>query len=361
MHRRLRVVSAEHGAGTLEYLGVVIVASVLVTALITSGIIPAVPDAVKQAICKIGPNGGGCGGGGDGDGGAGGEPANVQAGGTPPAPSPGQADNPDREDTARDAREDRRNRGRGDETQPNDGTPGQPTPTSPLGEPVPGESVPDPDPPAWQPSDEGAGEHGSKGAGLNDHFTKFAAEAAANTMGRSWPDASRNLLHFLGNSGDPLEQDVDKMLDDVSEFQDTVDDDQTSLGLTAVEEAKRRGASGPLTFPVNTAWTGFGYDETGALEYDNDNWFYALGGWQYNLTGEVTVYPPATPGGQWRYEVTTRVNVRDQYNWDGTKSTQIGPFTVDDETLAELHRKGLAQEYSVRGRSERSTREGSVP
>lgn len=53
--------------------------------------------------------------------------------------------------------------------------------------------------------------------------------------------------------------------------------------------------------------------------------------------------------------------MRDQYNWDGSKSTQIGPFNVTDEQLAQLHRSGLAQEYTNYGRSSETTVEGSVP
>lgn len=49
---------------------------------------------------------------------------------------------------------------------------------------------------------------------------------------------------------------------------------------------------------------------------------------------------------------------RDQYNWDGTKSTQIGPLTVTDEQLARLHRAGIAQEYTLTGESAVTTRKG---
>lgn len=45
------------------------------------------------------------------------------------------------------------------------------------------------------------------------------------------------------------------------------------------------------------------------------------------------------------------VRVADLYNWDGNKSTQIGPFNVKDSQLQELHRAGLAQEYDMSGES----------
>jgi hypothetical protein len=358
----------DRGAGTIEYVGALVVAAATVAVLVSTGALGKVlPAGVENAICKIGV--GGCAdpetladtvqtttvaGPAPADPGAG-DPGSNDPGSNDPDP----AANPDRRDSERGARDDRRGRGDGS-TKPNDGLPGGPQPSDSLGEPVPGTSVPEPDPPAWTPVDQGAGEHGSESAGIGDRATDFAAELAANALAGRWPDASRNLLHFLGNSGEPIEQDVNKILGDVPEFKQRVDGDRQSLGLDAVAEARRRGVTGPVTFPVNTPWTGFGYDENG-LVYDNQNWFYALGGWQYNHTGQVTVYPPGEPGGQWRYEVKTRVNLRDQYNWDGNKSTQIGPFNVTDEQLAELHRKGLAQEYSISGRSDVATSEGSAP
>jgi hypothetical protein len=115
---------------------------------------------------------------------------------------------------------------------------------------------------------------------------------------------------------------------------------------------------GPITFPVSTSWDGFGY-EKGASVVDVKNWYYATGGFAYNLTGQVTVYPPETPGGEWRYVQDVTVNVRDRYNWDGSKSTQIGPFTVTDAQLQELHRAGLAQEYNMLGESSNRRSEGS--
>lgn len=148
--------------------------------------------------------------------------------------------------------------------------------------------------PAREPVDDGGGEHDSEDAGLGDRATEFAAEAAANAMSGSWPDASRNLLHFLGNSGEPLAQDVDRMLSDLPELSDAVAQRQADVAALAVERARAESATGPLSFPVGTAWTGFGYDDTG-LVYDNSTWFYALGGWQYSLTGQVTVWPPTDP------------------------------------------------------------------
>ena len=220
---------------------------------------------------------------------------------------------------------------------------------------MPGSSVDEPDPPAWPPADEGAGEYDSQRAWPWDHAKKVAIETAANLMAGKWPDASRNLSHYLANTGEPLEQDVNQILSDVPEFQAKVDEVRTALGEDAVARAQETGATGPQTFPISTAWSGYYIGPE-----QSQNWFYALGGVSYNLTGQVTVYPPTSPGGEWRYEVSTRVNLYDQYNWDGGKSTQIGPITVTDEELARLHRQGLAREYRNQGRSDTTTTEGTV-
>ena len=216
--------------------------------------------------------------------------------------------------------------------------------------------MPEPTPPAWQPPDTGSGAYNSQRAWPWDHGKKVLVELAANAMASKWPDAARHLSHYLANTGQPLQQDVNRILHDVPQFQTQVDTTRTRLGEDAVSRAKASGATGPVTFPIDTPWNGYYIDPS-----QSANWFYALGGVSYNLTGQVTVYPPSTPGGPWRYEVSTRVNLRDQYNWDSGKSTQIGPITVSDDEMARLHRQGLAREYLNEGQSDISTTKGTVP
>ncbi len=145
------------------------------------------------------------------------------------------------------------------------------------------------------------------------------------------------------------------------EFQAQVDRKAGDLIGTAVARARADSITGPVTYPVSSDWRGFGY-KNGALVYDNSNWFYALGGWQSAQTGTITVYPPSEPGEPMRYTSSLTVRIMDQYNWDGTKKTSIGPFQVTDEQPAELHRKGLAQEFTATGQTTQPrTREGMLP
>jgi hypothetical protein len=340
--RRNRVrTGGDAGAGALEYVGGILIAALVVSGAYLGVAGEHVQGALSGAVCTI--LNAGC-------------QATTVADqtGQPPGSTVTGTDQ-SRRDAERGTRDNRRGRGQ-DKAPAQPGSPGTTKPGAPLGVPVPGTTVPTPQPPSWTPSDPGAGKHGSQSPGLKDRATLLAAEAAANAVAGKWPNASRNLLHYLSNSGEPLQQDVDQIMKDVPQFAQTVTGERQQLGLAAVQQAKARGATGPITFPVNTPWDGYYISPD-----QSEDWFYALGGVSYDQTGQVTVYPPSVPGGAWRYVVSTSVNLRDQYNWDHGKSTQIGPFTVTDDQMADLHRKGLAQEYMNYGQSKSSTTEGTVP
>ena len=333
----------------MEYAGAIVVAAVVAGAVIfgvtNAGITATVACSVDNIVTGAGAD---C----------------AQAGsevGSEDQPDDVAADTGDRRDQQRDTRDSRRDdaRGGGDDSEsPGDGeggTPGGTAATSGLGDPVEGTTPPDiPDPPEWTPPDAGAGEHGSESAGVGDHATKFAAEAAANGLAWTWPDASRNLLHFLGNTGDPLEQDVDSMLAASQTFREEVDAQRSRVIASAIEQAEGVGSTGPVTFPVSTPWRG-------AHISDYQHGFYALGGISFNQTGYVTVTPPAEAGGSWTYVWSTEVNIRDRYNWDGGKSTNILGMEITDEQLAELQRKGLAREYTAVGTSSSQHHTGEIP
>ena len=52
---------------------------------------------------------------------------------------------------------------------------------------------------------------------------KWGIDAARETMGLTWPNAARNMEHYFGVSGTPLEQNVGQMLTEIPVFQQTVD------------------------------------------------------------------------------------------------------------------------------------------
>lgn len=328
--RRFQVALVDRGQSALELVGIVMISALVVGAVYAAVHHAEVRQATGCAVDTLLGQGDGC---------------SVTAAGQ-------ASDDGDRRDQEGQTRDNRRDDARGDrggdgdQDEPTEGgTSGGAADPDGLGEGTSGTTPPPmPGPPAWSPPDAGSGPWASEGAGINDRATVFAAEAAANALAGRWPDAARNLLHFLGNTGDPLTQDVNSMLSSSKSFRDATDQQRRRVIASAVEQAEASGATGPMTFPVNTPWRGVFLD-------DDDNWYYALNGISYNQTGYVTVVPPSSPGGDWTYTWSTQVNIRDRYNWDGTKSTQIGPFTVTDEQLAELHRKGLAREFTAVGAS----------
>ena len=213
-----------------------------------------------------------------------------------------------------------------------------------LGEPVAGESAAMPRPEPWKyPGDsegEGSGPYAQRGANLGDYATHEAAASAAGLMQPFWPDAARNLMHFLGNSGKPIDMNTNGMLNDLPKLQSKVNSDIESYVDKAVKDAKNSGYAGPMTYPFVTEW-----QDNYAKKNENENWFYATGGYQHATAGTITVYPDGS------YTYKYQVHTADRYNWDGNKKTGIGPLTVTDKQLQELHRAGIAQEYDLIGES----------
>ena len=213
-----------------------------------------------------------------------------------------------------------------------------------LGEPVAGESATMPRPEPWKyPGDsegEGSGPYAQRGANLGDYATHEAAASAAGLMQPFWPDAARNLMHFLGNSGKPIDMNTNGMLNDLPSLRGKVNNDLKDYTNAALKDAKTSGYTGPVTYPFVTGWQ----DEY-AEKSENANWYYATGGYQHATAGTITVYPDGS------YTYKYQVHTADRYNWDGGKKTGIGPFTVTDKQLQELHRAGIAQEYDLVGES----------
>lgn len=226
---------------------------------------------------------------------------------------------------------------------------------------MPGEHADAPAPPAWKPADEGAGPWKVREPTDADRETERLAEdmvLGGRFTGKG--AASDNLQHYLDATGDDKPIDVDEMRQQVPSFDQAVAEQQRSIGMEAVQQAKDSGATGPVTFPVSTPWTG-----GTASKDESEKYFYATGSFDHNQTGTVTTYPPSTPGGEWTYKVDTQTNVRDRYNWDTGKGVTIDVpdwvpgypdvISVDDTQMQDLHESGLAREYNIVGQSGRRT------
>lgn len=164
----------ERGAAGVEYVGALAVVSVIVAALVVAVQVAPAGSVVDSAICtvrQLAPCSSATG------------TDTVQA--ADPSVGPGadpSGDTGDRRDQEGQTRDDRR--GRGSDKSPEDPqVAGPDAGDDALGTAVPGSSVAEPDPPAWKPGDEGAGEYDSARAWPWDHAKKVAIEAAANLQG----------------------------------------------------------------------------------------------------------------------------------------------------------------------------------
>ncbi|MDA2811082.1 hypothetical protein O4J56_10580 [Nocardiopsis sp. RSe5-2] len=167
-------------------------------------------------------------------------------------------------------------------------------------------------------------------------------------------NAASNMAHYLGNSGEPHEQDVNDMLDSVDRFSEAVELQQDRLVQEAIDQALAEGGEGPYTFPVNTDWSG----HRGSQDEDGNDWYLASGSWDYSQTGQVTV--AQAEDGTWSYQIETEIHMRDQYDWHPGLTAPV-PFIgiTPDAELARLAEAGLAQEFLMYGTSDVVTRGGT--
>jgi hypothetical protein len=218
--------------------------------------------------------------------------------------------------------------------------------------------IPIPGPPPNPPTDPGAGKHGSdpwytRG---DDLITRgLARDAALFADAIGWTHAAHNLLHYLDNSGTDLKVSPDEMMRDATGFRADANTTTADEMRRITAEAAANGTYGKQ-IPFDTGWKGYyiGPEES-------KDWFYAMGGIRYAETGVATVYPPDHAGGEPRIEMRYQIHVFDRYNWDGGKSTHIGPFTVTDEQMSAMQRAGVAQEFNMSGSTETRQYKGIVP
>ena len=228
-----------------------------------------------------------------------------------------------------------------------------------LHDPVAGEHAEMPGVKPWQYSgdskNEGSGEYGREKPTAKDHAVHHAASMFAAACAPLWPDASKNLQHFLGNTGELQPIDVNGMMNDMPELKEHSENGVKSYAEQAVEDAKNAGVTEPLTYPFDSSWDGMDVDKG-----SNPNWYYATGKYQTATDGTITVYPPKDGSSTWTYKYNYRTHVADRYNWDGGKSTNIFGFKIEDKQLQRLHAVGLAKEYDLSGESSIESGSGKV-
>ena len=229
--------------------------------------------------------------------------------------------------------------------------------------------------PAHPTPDEGSGPFDSISPVAADYAFQgvLAAGAAQWALIQDRPDAARHMQHYLSGSGEPVEVDVGKLLQDEPAFQ-LNSQGALQTFLNDVESRIQGEYQGqPLSFQVSSAWMQAPYAR-------DENWYYAMGGWSYAYSAEVSVTPPAMTGAGPTVEVQYQMHLWDYYNWDKGKSVSIprptlpgtdipislpipaeyqphirevgNVWVVQDAALARLHLTGLAREYEITGQTE---------
>lgn len=211
-----------------------------------------------------------------------------------------------------------------------------------LGEPVEGTTVATPQLSGWPPADRADAEHATVAPTADDLAAKVAAEKGTASAAAQSPQAASSMQHFLGGSGVLVGLNVGRTLGANPALNSTIGDETRDYATAAVQDAQKRGVTGPVTYPIVSPVTRWipGGGELAA----NDS---GLGSGQvsYAVVGQVTVTPQAN--GTWAADVATTTHLHQVYDGQGT-AARTG---VSDETAARLNRAGLGTPFVLEGTS----------
>jgi peptidoglycan hydrolase-like protein with peptidoglycan-binding domain len=152
-------------------------------------------------------------------------------------------------------------------------------------------------------------------------------------------DAARHMKHYLDGSGRTLTIDLEGMVRDVPSAQ--------MRFLNEVSQAKRFVEALPVGVHLITSKRGEGAYNS---KSENQNWFYAIGGYTSWGRGKATL---KSGHPQREYELEFEYRFYDRYNWDGGKSVTIASVTITDDFMGEFHRQGIAREFDCVGSIQR--------
>lgn len=163
------------------------------------------------------------------------------------------------------------------------------------------------------------------------------------------PNATRNLKHYLGNTGAALTIPYHAMIKATPR----------AYGVWLSETAELIAyldTCPPGTWNI-TSKEVLHNDETYNYQGETRDWFFAIGGYGVWSKAKVTT----DPAGNVSAEVT--IKFYDRYNWDGGKAVELAGITITDEFMAEFHRQGYAREYDCFGHVTRTFtwKKGSPP
>jgi hypothetical protein len=176
---------------------------------------------------------------------------------------------------------------------------------------------------------------------------------------RGYDITASHIEHYLGNSGQLLPVDLERMMGDMPEFRTAVQQQfQQDIWAAAQREIGARYTGAPVQFQLTTDWRSDYYPSKDKYP----DWYFGVGGFSYSQTAAVTVTPG--PDGAPMVTIRSQVHMFDRYNWDTGKSVTLpssGIGWIDDHTIAgdyvpdtdmgRLHQTGIAQEYELNGSS----------
>jgi peptidoglycan hydrolase-like protein with peptidoglycan-binding domain len=153
------------------------------------------------------------------------------------------------------------------------------------------------------------------------------------------PDATKNMMHYMENTGGDGWIDLDKMLREVPSARRRFDEEV----ILAKQFAETLD---PGTYDITSTGGRLGYNQ----KSENTNWFYAVGGYTRWGKGRLVV---ADGPDKRQYDLGFDYKFYDRYNWDEGKQVKILGMVITDEFMGEFHREGLAKEYDYYGLARR--------
>ncbi|MEM7016983.1 MAG: peptidoglycan-binding protein [Pseudomonadota bacterium] len=199
--------------------------------------------------------------------------------------------------------------------------------------------------------DGGAGKFGSKTATYEYSFYRHALlNGLPYYKGQFGQEASDLMIHFLNASG----------TDKIVQARDMIHagpNNASNKPLKAYQTEVCQAQFFASSLPVGTHHIRSTHVSITTANYGS--WYYAVNGFQY--WGMATVFVTEENGVK-TFQMHFTFNIYDRYNWDlgnkaitidladyGAPDTDAGMITIDDQTVGEFVRQGLAREFDTRG------------
>ncbi|MGV9571363.1 hypothetical protein ACWDRX_18155 [Streptomyces nigra] len=185
--------------------------------------------------------------------------------------------------------------------------------------------------------DEGSGDYDTREATDEDRAIKnkmgFYAMGSPAVLGG--PQSAKHMLHYLSNTGEPLDIDVDALMGDLPDMNRNVEtqlaENVPNWEAQALAEYERTGK--PVKMVQQTGWQGW------TAEKDPD-WYHAVGSFHYNTVAQVEVVPG--PDGRPRTTVRYQTHVSARGPVDDREGQEALAFSPLSAALAAGTGAGLA-------------------